>query len=256
MRGIMAVFKKEITITFSSPIFYAATFIFLVVSGYFFYTNAIIYTIRSFQAGQNPFLAERLNLSDFVVKPFFGDMAIVLLLMLPLLTMRSYAEEKRMGTIELLFTYPISDGAVLAGKFAASLFTLLTMLAGTLLSLILLETFAHLDWGLIASGYLGILLLGASFIALGIFTSSLTENQIIAAVLSFGAFLLFWVIGWAKSFAGPILGAIVEHISIVVHLDSFVRGLVDSRDLVYYLMFIFFWLFVTLRFLNTRFWRG
>jgi len=256
MRGIMAVFKKEIFITFSSPIFYAATFIFLVVSGYFFYTNAIIYTIRSFQAGQNPFLAERLNLSDFVVKPFFGDIAIVLLLMLPLLTMRSYAEEKKMGTIELLFTYPISDGAVLAGKFAASMFTLLTMLVGTLLSLLLLETFAHLDWGLIASGYLGILLLGASFIALGIFTSSLTENQIIAAVLSFGVFLLFWVVGWAKSFAGPTLGAILEHISIVVHLDSFVKGLVDSRDLVFYLVFIFFWLFVTLRFLNTRFWRG
>jgi len=256
MRGIMAVFKKEITITFSSPIFYAATFIFMVVSGYFFYTNAMIYTIRSFQAGQNPFLAERLNLSDFVVKPFFGDMAIVLLLMLPLITMRAYAEEKKMGTIELLFTYPISDGAVLAGKFAASMFTLLTMLAGTLLPLILLETFAHLDWGLILSGYLGILLLGASFIALGLFTSSLTENQIIAAVLSFGAFLLFWIIGWAKSFAGPPLGSILEHLSIVVHLDSFVRGLIDSRDLVFYLVFIFFWLFVTLRFLNTRFWRG
>jgi ABC-2 type transport system permease protein len=256
MRGIMAVFKKEITITFSSPIFYAAAFIFMVVSGYFFYTNAMIYTIRSFQAGQNPFLAERLNLSDFVVKPFFGDMAIVLLLMLPLITMRAYAEEKKMGTIELLFTYPISDGAVLAGKFAASMFTLLTMLVGTLLPLMLLETFAHLDWGLILSGYLGILLLGASFIALGIFTSSLTENQIIAAVLSFGAFLLFWIIGWAKSFAGPPLGLILEHISIVVHLDSFVRGLIDSRDLVFYLVFIFFWLFVTLRFLNTRFWRG
>jgi len=256
MRGIMAVFKKEITVTFSSPIFYAAAFIFMVVSGYFFYTNAMIYTIRSFQAGQNPFLAERLNLSDFVVKPFFGDMAIVLLLMLPLITMRAYAEEKKMGTIELLFTYPISDGAVLAGKFAASMFTLLTMLVGTLLPLILLETFAHLDWGLILSGYLGILLLGASFIALGLFTSSLTENQIIAAVLSFGAFLLFWIIGWAKSFAGPPLGSILEHISIVVHLDSFVRGLIDSRDLVFYLVFIFFWLFVTLRFLNTRFWRG
>ncbi|MCX5878076.1 MAG: ABC transporter permease subunit [Deltaproteobacteria bacterium] len=256
MRGIMAVFKKEMTVTFSSPIFYAATFIFMVVSGYFFYTNAMIYTIRSFQAGQNPFLAERLNLSDFVVKPFFGDMAIVLLLMLPLITMRAYAEEKKMGTIELLFTYPISDGAVLAGKFAASMFTLLTMLVGSLLPLILLETFAHLDWGLILSGYLGILLLGASFIALGLFTSSLTENQIIAAVLSFGAFLLFWIIGWAKSFAGPPLGSILEHISIVVHLDSFVRGLIDSRDLVFYLVFIFFWLFVTLRFLNTRFWRG
>jgi len=252
----MAVFKKEIIITFSSPIFYAATFVFLVVCGYFFYTSAILYTIRSFQAGQNPFLAERLNLSDFVVKPFFGDMAVVLLFMLPLLTMRSYAEEKKTGTIELLFTYPISDGAALAGKFAASVFTLLAMLLGTLMHLVLLQTFAHLDWGLIASGYLGILLVGASFIAVGTFTSSLTENQIIAAVLSFGAFLLFWIIGWAKSFAGPTLGPILEHLSIVVHLDGFVKGLIDSRDLVFYLLFIFFWLFLTLRFLNTRFWRG
>ena len=256
MRGLMAVFKKEIIITFSSPIFYAATFVFLVVCGYFFYTSAILYTIRSFQAGQNPFLAERLNLSDFVVKPFFGDMAVVLLFMLPLLTMRSYAEEKKTGTIELLFTYPISDGAALAGKFAASVFTLLAMLLGTLMHLILLQTFAHLDWGLIASGYLGILLVGASFIAVGTFTSSLTENQIIAAVLSFGAFLLFWIIGWAKGFAGPTLGPILEHLSIVVHLDGFVKGLIDSRDLVFYLLFIFFWLFLTLRFLNTRFWRG
>jgi len=256
MRGILAVFKKEITITFSSPIFYAATFMFLLVSGYFFYTNAMLYVIRSFQAGQNPFLAERLNLGDLVVKPFFGDMAVVLLLMLPLITMRSYAEEKKMGTIELLFTYPLSDGAALAGKFAGAVFTLVAMLLGTLLPLLLLETFAHLDWGLVFSGYLGILLFGASFIALGLFTSSLTENQIIAAVLSFGAFLLFWIIGWAKPFAGPTLGPVLEHLSIVVHLDSFVKGLIDSRDLVFYLIFIFFWLFLTLRFLNTRFWRG
>jgi len=256
MRGIFAVFKKEITITFSSPIFYAATFMFLLVSGYFFYTNAMLYVIRSFQAGQNPFLAERLNLGDLVVKPFFGDMAVVLLLMLPLITMRSYAEEKKMGTIELLFTYPLSDGAALAGKFAGAVFTLLAMLLGTLLPLLLLETFAHLDWGLILSGYLGILLFGSGFIALGLFTSSLTENQIIAAVLSFGAFLLFWIIGWAKTFAGPTLGPVLEHLSVVVHLDSFVKGLIDSRDLVFFLIFIFFWLFLTLRFLNTRFWRG
>jgi ABC-2 type transport system permease protein len=115
------------------------------------------------------------------------------------------------------------------------------MLAGR--SCLIFSNLAASTQGLIGSGYLGILLLGASFIALGLFTSSLTENQIIAAVLSFGAFLLFWVIGWAKSFAGPTLGPILEHISIVVHLDSFVKGLIDSRDLVFYLVFIFFWLF-------------
>ena len=256
MKGIIAIFKKELSVTFSSPVFFAATFIFLVVSGYFFYTNAALFTLYSFQARANPFLAERLNLSEMVLRPFFGQLSIILLLMLPLITMRTYAEEKKLGTIELLFTYPISDLAALAGKYLACVFILLTMLLGTIPSVLVLESLSHLDWGGILSGYVGIVLMGASFIALGIFTSSLTENQMVAAVLSFGALLLFWLIGWAKVIAGPALGPVLEQLSIVVHLDGFVKGLIDTRDVVFYLIFIFFWLFLTLRFLNSRFWRG
>ncbi len=256
MRQIIAVFKKEFSITFASPIFYAAAFIFLAVSGYFFWSNVAIYGYRSLQAARNPFLSQGLNMSDMVVKPFFGDLSIILLLMLPLITMRMYSEEKRAGTIELLFTYPLSDSAALAGKFLASLVTLLAMLAGTIPCLIILEIFGTLEWGVVICGYLGIVLLGASFISLGIFTSSLTENQIVAAVLSFGALLLLWLLGWAKAVTGPPLGNILAHISIINHLDSFVRGLIDTRDLVFYILFIFFWLFLTLRFLNSRYWRG
>jgi ABC-2 type transport system permease protein len=113
-----------------------------------------------------------------------------------------------------------------------------------------------LEWGVVISGYLGIVLLGGGFIALGIFTSSLTENQIVAAVLSFGALLLFWAFGWAKAIAGPSLGSILEHISIIKHLDSFLSGLIDTRDVLFYLLFMLFWLFLTLRFLNSRYWRG
>jgi ABC-2 type transport system permease protein len=256
MRGIIAIFKKELSVTFSSPIFYTGTFIFLLVSGYLFYTNAAVFSLLSFQARGNPFVSERLNLSDMLVRPLFGQLSIVLLLMLPLLTMRTYAEEKKLGTIELLFTYPISDLGALSGKFLACVFILLTMLSGTLPSLLLLEAFSSLDWGVILSGYLGVVLMGASFIALGIFMSSLTENQIIAAVLSFGFLLLFWLIGWAKVIAGPEFGPVLEQISLVVHLDGFIRGLIDTRDVVFYLVFMFFWLFLTLRFLNSRFWRG
>jgi ABC-2 type transport system permease protein len=256
MRGIIAIFKKELSVTFSSPIFYAGTFIFLLLSGYFFYSNAAVFSLLSFQARGNPFLSEKLNLSDMLVTPLFGQLSIVLLLMLPLLTMRTYAEEKKLGTIELLFTYPVSDLAVLSGKFLACIFILLTMLSGTIPSLLLLESFGNLDWGVIFSGYLGVVLMGASFIALGIFMSSLTENQIIAAVLSFGFLLLFWLIGWAKVIAGPEFGPVLEQISLVVHLDGFIRGLIDTRDVVFYLIFMSFWLFLTLRVLNSRFWRG
>ena len=120
MRPLVAIFKKEVFITFASPIFYAAAFIFLVLSGYFFYSNTAYFSMLSLQAMSNPMLTEKLNLTDMVVKPFFGDLAIILLLMLPLITMRLYAEEKKTGTIELLFTYPVSDLAALAGKFCAT----------------------------------------------------------------------------------------------------------------------------------------
>ena len=170
--------------------------------------------------------------------------------------MRMYAEEKKQGTIELLFTYPISDVAVLTGKFCATMLVLVTMLAGTIPYMIILEVFGNLEWGIIISGYLGIILLGGSFITLGIFTSSLTEHQIVAAVLSFGALLLFWMFGWAKAISGPALGRVLEHISIIKHLDPFTRGLIDTRAIVFYVLFMFFWLFLTLRFLNSRYWRS
>jgi ABC-2 type transport system permease protein len=256
MRQIAAIFKKELSVTFTSPIFYAAAFIFLVVSGYLFYSNTAHFSILSFQATSSPYMSERLNVSDMVIIPLFGDLSTILLLMLPLITMRLYAEEKRTGTIELLFTYPVSDMAVLIGKFCATVLVLLTLLLGTIPYLIILEFFGSLEWGVVISGYLGMILLGGSFIALGIFTSSLTENQIVAAVLSFGALLLFWVIGWTTSTSGPFLSGILGQISIVSHFDSFTVGLVDSRDIVFYLSFILFWLFLTLRFLNSRYWRG
>jgi ABC-2 type transport system permease protein len=256
MRGMIAVFKKELAVTFASPIFYAAMFIFLVLSGYFIYSNTAYFNLLSLQAASNPYLSERLNLTDMVMKPFFGDLAIILLLMLPLITMRIYAEEKKSGTMELLFTYPLSDAAALAGKFAATMLVVFTMLAGTIPHLVILEILGNLEWGVVISGYLGVVFLGGSFVSLGIFTSSLTENQIVAAVISFGALLLFWIIGWGAGMAGPSMAVILKHVSLVSHLESFLQGLIDTRDIVFYLVFTFFWLFLTLRILNSRFWRG
>lgn len=256
MKGFSPLYRKELYSLFASPIFYVVAFTFLVISGYFFYTAVAFFNFQSFEAAQNPMMARQLNVSDMVIRPFLMDMSIVLLLLSPLLTMRLYAEERKTGTIELLFTYPISDTATILAKFLAAATALLAILAGTLPGVFLLGTFGQPSWDTIVCGYCGIFLLGSSFLSLGLFTSSVTQNQIIAAVLSFGALLMFWVIGWAKNLVGPSMGAVIEYLSVIKHFDSFAKGVLDSRDFIYYLLFMLLCLFLTLRQMESYRWRG
>jgi ABC-2 type transport system permease protein len=256
MRGFWSVYRKELYSLFASPIFYVVAFTFLVISGYFFYSAVVYFNLVSFQASQDPMMASQLNLTDMVLRPFFLDISVVLLLISPLLTMRVYAEERKTGTLELLFTYPITDRATLLGKFAAIISIFGAILAGTVPSIVLLSTIGHPSWPAILCGYLGMFLLGSSFISLGIFTSSLTQNQIVAAILSFGALLLFWVIGWLKSILGTTAGQVVGYLSVTRHFESFAKGVLDSRDFVYYFIFILFFLFLALRQVESFRWRG
>jgi ABC-2 type transport system permease protein len=256
MKGFTPLYRKELYSLFASPIFYVVAFTFLVISGYFFYTAVAFFNFQSFEASQNPMLARQLNVSDMVIRPFLMDMSIVLLLVSPLLTMRLYAEERKTGTIELLLTYPVSDTATILAKFLAAATALLAILAGTLPGVLVLSTFSQPGWATLLCGYLGIFLLGSAFLSLGILTSSATQNQIIAAVLSFGALLMFWVIGWAKNLVGPAFGSVIEYLSIIKHFDSFAKGVLDSRDFVYYLLFMLLCLFLTLRQMETYRWRG
>jgi hypothetical protein len=160
MKGFRAVFKRELYAFFASPVFYVVGTIFLVLSGYFFYTSTAYFSLVSFQAAQNPYAGREVNLNEMVVKPLLDDMSIVLLLIVPLLTMRLLAEEKKTGTIELLLTYPIRDLEVLMGKYLATLLVIIILLAGTAVNLILLSRFGSLEWGPVLSGYLGLLLMG------------------------------------------------------------------------------------------------
>jgi len=191
-----------------------------------------------------------------VIRPFLMDVSIVLLLISPLLTMRLYAEERKSGTIELLFTYPVSDLSTLLAKFLAVLSAFLIILAGTLPGMFLLGYVGDPNWKALLCGYLGVALLGGAFLALGLFTSSLTQNQIVAAVLSFGALLMFWIIGWLKNLVDPGMARFVEYISITRHFESFTKGVLDTRDLIYYLLFIVLFLFFTLRQMESYRWRG
>jgi gliding motility-associated transport system permease protein len=256
MKGLYAIFRKETANFFVSPIAYAVIAIFLLVSGFFFWANVSFMSLISLQAANNPMIAERINLTDVVIRPLVQNMSIVLLFVMPLLTMRLFSEEKKSGTIELLLTYPVTDLAVLFGKFLAAALLLLVMLGGTLPFVLLLFGIGDPDPGTLLSGYLGLLLMGAAFMALGIFISSLTENQIIAAAVSFGSALLFWVLSWSSTLSGEKVGAVLRQLSILEHLESFNKGILALSDLSFFVLFIAFFLFLTLRSLETHMWRG
>jgi ABC-2 type transport system permease protein len=256
MKGFSAVFRRELYASFASPIFYVVGTIFLVLSGYFFYTSVAYYSLVSFQAAQNPYIGGQVNLNEMVVKPLFDDMSIILLLIVPLLTMRLLAEEKKNGTIELLLTYPIQELAVVLGKYLATLLVIVILLALTAINIFMISRFGVVEWGPVLTGYGGLILLAAGFVSLGLFASALTQNQIIAAVLGFGALLMFWVIGWAGSVSGPGVGKVVHYLSLLEHLDPFTKGILDTRDIMYYLTFLVFFIFLTLRYLDSQKIRG
>ncbi|MGH7302131.1 MAG: ABC transporter permease subunit [Candidatus Rokuibacteriota bacterium] len=253
---IWAIFKKEMRLYFTSPVAWAVFTIFLLIGGYFFYSIFAYFTLASMQSAMNPQMARDLNVTDSVLRPLFSNISVILLLLMPLVTMRLFAEERRAGTIELLLTYPVRDGAVLAGKYLAALALYAIMIGLTLLYPAIVVYFARLEWGPVLTGYLGLLLMGATFIAVGVFASSLTENQIVAAITTFGALLLLWILGWSADYAGGTVGRVLQFVSIVEHNDSFSKGVVDTKDILYYVNFTALALFLTLRSLEARRWKG
>lgn len=252
-----AIFKKELRVYFSSPIAYAVLTIFALISGWFFYNVFGFYVMASMQAAMNPMMARDMSIVEGVLRPLFQNMSVIMLLMMPILTMRLFSEEKKSGTIELLLTYPVRDGEVLLGKYLAALAVFAAMLALTLAYPLIMAWVTPLEAGPLATGYLGLLLQGAAFIAIGILISSLTENQIVAAVTTFGILLMFWVLGWGADAAGGAWwGKLLQHLSITEHFESFGKGVFETKDIIYYVNFTILALFLTLRSLEARRWKG
>jgi ABC-2 type transport system permease protein len=253
---VWPIFKKELRLYFTSPVAWVVLTIFLVIGGYFFYSIFAFFTLASMQSAMNPAMGRDLNVTESVMRPLFSNISVILLLLMPLVTMRLFAEERRSGTIELLLTYPVRDGAVLAGKYLAALALYAIMIGMTMLYPGIVMYFAKLEWGPVLTGYLGLLLMGAAFISVGVFTSSLTENQIVAAIITFGVLLIFWILGWSADYAGGATGRVLQFLSILEHNDSFSRGVLDTKDVLYYLNFTLLALFLTLRSLEARRWKG
>lgn len=255
--GWIPVYKKELRSYFASPIAYIIAFVFIAIVGvWWFFWDFQRFVLISMQAAQNPYYAEALNVNEIVIRNLFGNLALVMLFGLPLLTMRLFAEEKKAGTYELLFTLPLKDWETLFGKFLACWTVFFLMLMLTAIYPITMALLTNPEPIPILVGYLGILLLGGAFISFGIFVSSLTENQIIAAFGTYGLLLVLLAMGWSSSFVGPSVAEVLKDLNIFNHLQSFLKGVIDTRDVVFYVIFSYFFLFLTLRSLESKRWRG
>jgi ABC-2 type transport system permease protein len=255
MTNILAIAHKEIRSYFASPIAYVIIGLFSLLFGYFYVAILTWFVQQGTQMsmGMGP---ATLNVNQQMIRPLLMNMTVVLLFVLPMITMRTYAEEKRSGTIELLLTSPLTDLQIILGKFLGALALYATMLLVTLVYVGGLFFFGSPEWKPIVTAYIGLLLLGGSFLSMGLLISSLTKNQIVAGMMTFGVFLLLWVIDWIGTFAGPTFEPIVTYLSITQHFDDFAKGVIDTKHVVYYLSFMTFGLFLTAKSVDSERWRG
>jgi ABC-2 type transport system permease protein len=257
MKNIWLLAAKEIQALFGSSMAYAVLSGFLLLGGWFFfnlvfrfsYLTTLHSTLQNFEA------LEALNLNEYVLAPLLHNLAILLLILVPLVTMRSFAEEKKMGTYELLLTSPVTIPQLVLGKYLGALFFLLVMVGLAGVYPAILVVFGNPELGLVLSGYLGLFLLGAAFLAVGLLTSSLTENQMAAAVTCFVILLLLYALSWPAEAAGAALGNVLRYLSVVEHFNEMTKGLVDSRGLVYFVSLVLLGLFLTHRAIESYRWR-
>ncbi len=256
MRGWYTLFRKEIANFFVSPIAYALIGSFLAVTGVLFSANLFFYVLNCWIASSSPMAAQKMNMTDQLVRPVVLTTGVIMLFVIPMVTMRLFSEEKKTGTMELLLTYPVSDGAIIIGKYLASLLLVLVMLAGTAPCWIAAFILGSPDAGTLLGGYIGLFLVGAAFASIGMLISSLTENQIVAAAVTFGIALLFWVMDWLVQVLGEGWAALIRELSILQHLESMNKGVMALSDISFFVLFIGFFLFLTMLSMETHRWRG
>jgi ABC-2 type transport system permease protein len=254
MNNILAIAGKELRSYFSTPIAYIVIGFFALLFGYFFYAMLIIFNQQSQIGGLEG--GGPTDINQQLIRPLFLNASVIMLFVLPLITMRTYSEEKRSGTIELLLTSPLTDFEIIMGKFLGAMALYASMLAITLIHMVLLFSYGNPEWRVVVTGYIGLLLMGGCFISVGLLISSMTKNQIVSGMITFAVFLLLWVVNWIASFTGPTTQSVLNYLSITEHFDDFTKGILDTTHLVYYFSVISFGLFLTARSVDTERWKG
>ena len=251
----LTICRKELLSYFRSPIAYGVMAFFALIAGYFFYVAVVYFmqvSIQSQMGGQS----QPMSVNEMVIRPLFSNIAVIGLFIIPMITMRLFAEEKRTGTYELLATSPIRDWEIIMGKWLGALILYASVLGISLLSVLTLFAYGKPDWRPLLVGYLGLLLQGGCLLAIGTYISSCTKNQIVAGVAGFSVCLLLWVLDWLSSFQDSTLAKGVAYLSVLQHFDSFSKGVLDLKDIIFYLSAIFVGLFLTARSLESLKWRA
>lgn len=255
MENMWIICKKELRSYFVSPIAYLLLGMFAIVFGFFFW-NAVGYFIYAGMEAQMRGGMFPMNINEQVIRPMVSNVSVIGLFLIPMITMRLFAEEKRSGTIELLVTAPIRDLEVVLGKWLAAMILYAGMLLLTALNFAWLFWYGNPDWKPLAVAYLGLLLQAGALLAIGTFLSTVTRNQIIAGAATFGVCLLLWVLEWASDYESAAWSRVMAYLSILTHFESFAKGLLSIRDVVFYLTAIVLGLFLTTRSIESLRWRS
>jgi|TARA_B110000495_G_C22871010_1_gene507916 ABC-2 type transport system permease protein len=255
MRAVLAIAKRELGGFFSTPMGWLCLVGFVVISGFFFALMTSEFSVQATQAAFNPYLDDQVSLNEWLIQPFFANTSVILLMISPAISMRLLAEDRRQRSIELLLSSPISSGQIVLGKYLGAMGFVTAMLTTTLPLMGLLYWWGTPDTGVVMSCYAATWLMAASFIAVGLLTSAMTENQIVALILGFGLLLVLWLLTMANTIIDGPVGEVLSGISMLSHLDQLMKGLLHSSDIFYFVSFIAFFLFATTQRVEAYRWR-
>ncbi len=255
MKKIWTIAWKDFRTYFTSPIAYVIIAIFLLIMGWMFFWNLSHFNQQALQY-QSFKMGKGMSITDGIIRPLYGNMNVIFLFLVPFITMRLFAEERKLQTIQLLLTSPVKLSEMVIGKFLSSFLLVSTMLALTVVYPIVLYIYGNLDVGPVVTSYLGTLLLFSCYLAVGVLCSSMTENQILAGAMTFGGCLFLWLINWASQSAGPVYSDILDYLSLIQHYNNFSQGIIQTSDVIFYLSFVATGLFLTHRVLDSYRWRS
>jgi len=255
MTNVWVICRKELRSYFASPIAYAVMALFALIFGFVFFSatrDFVNFTFRSQMAGG----AQPLSVNEFIIRPLLGFAGTVSLFLIPMISMRLFAEEKRNGTIELLLTSPVKDLSIILGKWLGAMLLYLSVLGMSLLNIFFLFAWGKPDWKPVLVAYLGLILQGGCLLAVGALISAMTNNQIVAGGATFFVSLLLYMLSWMTEYDSTTTSKVLNYVSIVTHMENFSKGILDLRDDVFYVSFIFLELFLTALQMESLRWRS
>jgi len=253
MRNIWTICRKELKSYFASPIAYILIAVWAVIFGYFFTIGVYYFAQESMDMQRGGMQAMSVN--ERVIGPLLSNLSVIALFLIPLMTMRLFAEEKNRGTIELLLTSPIHDYELVIGKWLGSFLMFLVIVLVPCLNIAALFAYGKPDLKPILAGLLGLILQGGAILAIGAFISTTTRNQIIAAFATFGVVLMLWVLSWLN-YQPSDWAKVLAYCSVMTHGESFTKGVIELKDVIYLVSVIFLGLFLTGRSLESLRWRA